>query len=211
MKHQITKLMSPKGTLKFPHLVTPSEKFGNFETGLVMTPEEAQPFMEKIEAIVDQGFATFVKENPAKAKRARKVLPFSEEIDKEGNETGNIEFKFRVKAVTETKSGKTWNNKVTLLDSKGKLVKGVDPWGGTVAKVGIEMGDPRFPYSNPAGVGVTIRLRLVQIIELRTAGMDFDATAGFDIKKEDGFEVEVIPEDDDFEGEEDGFPEDDDF
>ncbi len=195
MARQTTKLWSPRGELKYPHLVQPDTKFdadGVYSTKIVIASENCQEFMESIDGIVQKGFDKWAGENKAKAKKTRKILPWSDEIDDDGNETGNIVFNFKVKAKGQNKSGESWDNKVALIDSKGAPVSGVNPWSGTVARVGVEIGDPDFPYANPAGVGVPVRLKICKIIELKAGG---NGTAGFDVEAEDGFSADQVEED----------------
>lgn len=187
MARSVTKLMTPKGTLLYPHLSEPDTKFdadGVYTTKLVVPVEEAQAFMKKVGAIVDAAFENYAADNKAKAKKASAIYPWTEELDAEGEETGNIVFNFKLKA-KGTDGKKTWDNNVTMLDSKGAPVDGLNPWTGTAAKLGVEVGDPAFPYANPAGVGVAIRLKVVQIIELVSGGGN--GAAGFDVEEEDGF------------------------
>ena len=180
MARQTTKLWSPRGELKYPHLVQPDTKFdadGVYSTKIVIASENCQEFMESIDGIVQKGFDKWAGENKAKAKKTRKILPWSDEIDDDGNETGNIVFNFKVKAKGQNKSGESWDNKVALIDSKGAPVSGVNPWSGTVARVGVE---------------IPVRLKICKIIELKAGG---NGTAGFDVEAEDGFSADQVEED----------------
>lgn len=202
--------MTPKGRLKYPRLAEPDTKFdadGEYKTALIVSKEAAQSFITKLTTIIEKAVDSWKKENP-KHKGKPINFPWEDELDDNGDETGNVEFKFKTKAVGRSKkSGETWSNKPAILDSSGKEVSGVNPWGGTVAKVGIEVSD--FVFNNPSGVGVSPRLKLVQIIELVEGGSN--AAAGFDIEAEDGFTGDDTTSDnyedpdDDFADEEDEF------
>ena len=77
-----------------------------------------------------------------------------------------------------------------VFDAGGKkLAKVPEIWGGTR---GIVAGEFR-PFSMPIGVGISLRLKAVQIIELRQGGQGGTADSyGFG-KQEGGFEAEDEP------------------
>lgn len=114
--------------------------------------------------------------------------------------TGDIEFKFATPAygkVTKGKNaGKEWVRRPAIFDVTGAcLVKGMDfhflnadedkdtllakagpaIWGGTVGKVNFEVGtdaegEPGYFVPGTAAVGLSLRLRAVQIIDLVSSG-----------------------------------------
>lgn len=186
-----TTVTTPRGVLKYPKLVTADTKFdaeGTYSTKFLLPgdEDETKEFMALLDDIYGKGLEVFKKENPKKSKTATLVAPYHMEVDDEGNETGNVEFSFKRKATGKSqKTGKTWQNKVALYDAKGKPTK-ADPWGGTIAKLSVIIDPPERAYSNPAGVGVTVRLDAVQIIELKAGGERDAKSRGFE--EEEGYE-----------------------
>jgi hypothetical protein len=103
------------------------------------------------------------------AKLAKANMPFSPEVDDQGNETGNIVFKFKSKRQPK------------LYDAKGKVItKNLQVASGTVAKVATAIN----PYATGINVGVSLYLNDVQIIELVEYGK------GSLFGQEDGFEFD---------------------
>lgn len=186
-----TKVITPVGTLVYPKLNTPDTKFkadGEYQGKIRLSAEDS----EKVIALYEKELKAYwpiakaeleqkVKDattGPAKAK-AKKALeemkeadrPFKPAYDDDGNETGEYEFNFKSPASFLKDKGKTTEKKVPIkldfFDAKGKPLKVVpEIWGGTSACVAGEL----RPFSMPIGVGLSLRLKAVQIIELQSAG-----------------------------------------
>lgn len=182
-------LTTPAGIAVWPHLNKPDTKFnpdGDYRTGLRLTAEDAAPVLAKIQAIMDEGYATACKEkkNP-KLKKAD--LPIKEEMDDDGNPTGNVVLNFKLKSKIKAKDGTIIEKKPGIFDAKGKVIA-IDKtpiWGGSRIKVAFEA----FAFYVPAlGAGVSLRLKGVQVLELVSGGQTAEAM-GFG--KEDGYEAQA--------------------
>lgn len=206
---------SPKGTFKFPRLNEPDTKFkeeGEYSVKLVVNPDDAgvQELIEKIDAAAAECLeaAKDAEKTPAKAKKwETKYLPYADVEDDEGEPTGEIEFKFSMKASgTNKKTGKAWKRSPALFDAKGKPLGKDAPqiWGGTIGKVNFEI----IPYRPTIQVGASVKLALnaAQIIDLVSGGGSRDASEygfgeeeGYEAEDEtsEGFEDETEDEDDD--------------
>lgn len=187
---------TPKGVLVYPKLTTPDTKFdpaGVYKTALRLPAGVAQPLIDKIEAAIDAKFEETLKElAPAKRKLLKRAdKPYKEVYDEEGNETGEFIFNFKVPAVGKNKAGKTWSNKPTIVDAKGKPAA-IEPWTGSEGKVAFQLN----PFATAIGVGVGLRLKAVQITKLVQGG-----GANFAFGEEEGFEY-----DEDAAGEDAGNP-----
>lgn len=209
-KKKLVSIVTPVGVARFPRLTKPDTKFkkdGEYSVGLVLSPEEAAPLIKAIDAADDAWFQECLSEaTTPKAKKALKRLhkPYADETDAEGEETGNIVFKASRPASFKKDDGTVLNFTVALFDSKGKpLPKSVDIWGGSKVKLNVELN----PYNTQlAGVGVSLRLKAVQVIDLVSGGERTADAYGF-AAVEGGYEAEeatgVAEEEDEDTGEED--------
>lgn len=208
---------TPKGTFKFPRLNEPDTKFnsaGEFSVKLVLSKDEAQPLIDKLKPLHDAankaGKDAFKAMDAAAKKKAEKAGKkytlngfYTEEVDEDGEETGNIEFNFkRTASGTVKKTGKAWSVKsIPMFDAKGKVIK-VNPWGGTVGKVSFSVSEYFIPGTLAAGI--KLGLEGVQILELVEGGQKSAKSLGFG--EEEGYDgIDDKPEGDESgDGEGDG-------
>ena len=211
-KKAFASIITPRGVLIFPKLKTPDTKFkpeGEFQAKIRLNAEDSEVFIEKTEkALKDywpearaelQAKVDEAKTGPAKAK-AKKALdemkeadkPYKPAYDDDGNETGEYEFNFKSPASwvkdKDKPTEKKMPIKIDLFDAKGKPIKGEVPdiWSGTVACVAGEL----RPFSMPIGVGISLRLKAVQIVELAN-GSGSKSAAGYGFgEQEGGFEAD---------------------
>jgi hypothetical protein len=144
-----------RGIAVFPALNTPDKKFvdeGQYKADVRVPLEEAQP-------IIDQLKEAF-KAHTGKALKGNGENLYSLEEDDNGDRTGNVIFKCKVKNRI-TKAGKLWDRRPQMFDATGKLID-VQVWGGTEYIVGAEV------YCWTAGdkKGVSLQPVAVQIINL---------------------------------------------
>jgi hypothetical protein len=177
--------------LVYPHLTEPDTKFvkpdGEYHTKFALEADskEAISMIEELDTILDE----YIKENPdelskAKLKKAGRADLYEEEVDDEGEETGRIIFKFKLKAKVVTKT-KSWDQKPRLFDGNAKPIQGdINPWTGTIAKISAEV----FPYymESTKMFGLSLRCLAVQILELVTGEGRSASDFGFD-EEEDGY------------------------
>ena len=107
------------------------------------------------------------------------------EEDEDGNETGNVLFNFKRKAVRIDKKGNEKPVKLVLFDSVGRPVEqeGLELWGGSEIAVAFKL----VPfYTAGVGVGVSHRIEAIQIIKA-VAGGDNRSAEQFGFKKHEGF------------------------
>lgn len=212
------RVTTPAGKALYPRLTKPDTKFnadGEFKVDLLLPQDDAAPLIEKIDAMIAEAHKKAIEE--AKTPAAKKKIkaynvqtPYEEHVDEDGNETGEIKFKFKQKAKITGKDGDPIKMRVAIFDAKLKPIKGdLMAGSGSVMKVSFEM----VPYciAGQKAVGVTLRLKAVQILELVEYGGGDDASA-FGFGEEDGFEdsgdgsedfEDDTSDDDDSESEED--------
>lgn len=195
-EQKYTKLTSPKGTLRYPKLATPDTYEGKtfYCTELILSEALALPLIGQLEKIMEDAHADEVAK--AKTPVAKKKLEayhakpsWAKETDKEGNELENYIFKFKGNYQWKGKDGSVNTNTIRMFDAKGMPVKGVNPWGGTEAKIAFEC----LTYDNAAAqnYGVSLRLSAVQIIKLVTGNGGTDGS-NFGFEAEDGFEAPEV-------------------
>lgn len=168
---------SPAGLANYCWLNRPDTTFnaeGTYQTNLIIKKTAAAKITKVIKAEYDKAQKKFAKKNKKKRKAD---LPYF------FNDDGDIEIKFSQKAVIHSKAtGESYKKTVAVFDSKRRPCK-ANIGRGTEMKVAFEI----IPYYHPTnGVGVTLRLKGVQVINLvEYDGSQSAEDMGFD--EEDGF------------------------
>jgi hypothetical protein len=213
-KRKYPKLISPRLVLVFPKLSEPDfgskdypKPDGEYSTkgSIRADSPEAKAFLAALkphyDAAMAEGHEAFSKLQIGTRKKLGKVTEndlFTTVYDKETEEpTGNIEFKFAMKASGTLKkgpkAGQTWNRKPDIFDARGvPMVKVPALWGGTVAKISFEASPYFIPGTGAAGL--KLNLVAVQIIDLVSGGQRNAASHGFGTE-EGGYSYEEPAED----------------
>lgn len=188
MKKANQNATTPAGSLQYPALIEPDTRFnpdGLFKTNIVIPAgEAADQFEELLENAKNLAIQFFQKESGGKKVKINASEPW------ERDESGNLVVKTKLPARVETKSGKSWTQRPALFDSKGQKIptEGLRIGSGTRARVAVEIA----PYNVPAtGAGISLRLRGVQIIELREPSGGRAEDFGFGAE-ETGFVAETF-------------------
>ena len=187
---KLVKMVSPRLTFVFPKLTAPDygtkdypKPDGEYSTKGRMAADspEAKAFIAKLQPHVDAAMADAEKQFKELKVETRKKLGsvkwndlYTVLYDQETEEpTGEIEFKFAMKASGERKkgpkSGSRWHRQPDIFDARGVPMKKLpDIWSGTVGKVSFEIS----PYFIPGtGVGgLKLALLGVQVIDLVSGG-----------------------------------------
>ncbi len=194
-KKKRVRLTSPKGVAKYPWLNKPDVRFnadGVYTVTLLLSLDEASTLMEQLDELADQAVEKAKQDLIEKGKKAfaRQVVrmePFRMEYDDEGEETGMVEFRFKMKAkVKSKKDNSVIEFSPKLFDAKGQPIdpKAVLIYGGSTIKVNFTP-NPYYVASSK-GAGVSLQLNAVQVLELVSAGGD---ASFFGFETEDGFEI----------------------
>jgi hypothetical protein len=168
------KVTSPKGAALWAKLDKPDRKYnekGQYTVDLVVDPGETKvkAFIDELEALRD----TAMEQANAKAKGkkfiAREV--FKLEYDKDGEETGNIVFKFKMNNVDDRRDGQ---NKVILVGPKASegAIPMVDIGNGSIIRC-VSFANP-YSMASDKTIGVSLILEKVQLIELISFGGNDD-------------------------------------
>jgi len=155
-------LTSPKGKAIFPHLTEADYKFkpeGEYHVKLECNKADCEKIVKQIKDLV----ALKVKEEHTRnfnVKIKYATLPFELEDDK-------VVFNFKMKASgTRRDNNKHFTQQPVLMDAELKpLGQDVQIWGDSILRITFE---PHTYVSSAIGLGVTLRLKTVQVIELVT-------------------------------------------
>jgi len=189
-------IASEKGRALFPSLTPgkPNERFYDgkegskapYEVLLCGTPEALEPTIKKLQAIHQKAIDARKAEIQGTRKKL-KVFPFPilETVeDKDGNPTGEVALKCKLNAEKDD-SGQWRTDQFTVYDSQGNEYTGTEEIGnGSTIRVGIL---PKVWRTDSLGVGITLKIGAVQIVELMSkSGVPSDAE-GWGFEKEEGF------------------------
>ena len=182
-KKKAERFVSPKGIASYPYLTNPDTKFnpdGEYKVSLIVAGDDASKVIDFLTEKHKAAVAQAKQENAGKRVKEGE-LPFIE------NDDGTVTFKFKLKAKVTPKKGDPFEQKPALFDAKGKPLTGeTKVGGGSTIKVSYEV----VPYYTAiAGAGVSLRLKAVQIIELKAYSGGGNAES-YGFGEEEGFEAD---------------------
>jgi len=161
----------------YPHLIKPDVRFnelGEYKVTLKVAKQDASEMVKEIDKSIEDSLAKAEKDNKGKSVKSA-PKPYKEE-------SGNVFFKFKMKASgVNKKTQEKFTQRPQLLDSKkNPIAPNTSIWGGSIMKVAYQP----VPYFTPMlGAGVSLRLKAVQVIKLVEGKSDNV------FKEEDGFET----------------------
>lgn len=169
------RLTTPKATLKYPKLIEPETKFspeGHYKVTAVIPAEEAGDLADQLDALFEAHKASLKAQAPGQKFKAVDPSFGYEDID--GKPCFTVSVKMKAKGMD--RDGRAWTASPALFDATGAPVKHRESlrgmWSGTTGRVSFEA----CPFFQPAiGVGITLRLKAVQIIDLVESGGSADS------------------------------------
>jgi hypothetical protein len=200
-----TNITSPKGSALWCKFKEPDTKFnvkGEYSTEVVCDPNDpaVQAYIAKLEELRDIAYNETIETlGAAKAKGVRKAEVYKEEIDQNGNETGNIIFKYKLKDLTD-RQARGDSAEIVVVDAKKNNLGAQAPLVGNGSTIRVvSYANPYFMASQKV-VGISHIWSKMQIIELN----EYSGGGGDDFDEEDGFEDAPAPfATDDFDSEDD--------
>lgn len=184
---------SPKGIGSYPYLLKYDDKFvaeGEYSVKLTLDADENVKFLDNLKAQAQEAYDNAIKDlkEKKKVKQAKELqmhVPFTEEYNDEGEETGNVVLNFKLKASVTTKDGKTFTQKPDVFDAKKKPI---DPKARIGSGSSMKIAFNIIPFYNAAtsSAGISLRLKAAQIIDLVEYGGHSADSYGFG--EEDGYE-----------------------
>lgn len=197
-KKKIENRVTPKGELLYcGHLQTADTKYddaGIYSTKLVLTRQAAAPMLAELNAALKESVAAAKKglqEEKRAAKTKADIAKVNAKIKKfqqadlpwfEDEETDTVTFSFKMRASGKTREGKEYTQKPVLVgaDNKPLDLDGIMLGNGTIGRVSYE---PKPFYTALVGAGVSLRLRAVQILDIREWEPD-GSSYGFEADEE---------------------------
>jgi len=178
-------ITTPSGTARYPWLVEPNTRFnedGVFQCDLIVSEKDGKAF----EKTIKKALKSYHDEELRKSGKSKLRLadlpcrPFDDEEDEYGDSPWFIRAKLEAQYVT--KAGKTVKNRVVQFDSKNNVIN-EQVGSGSVLKMAVV---PYFWNVASKGIGVTLKLQAVQVIELQSYNAPSQATAeGFGFTTEE--------------------------
>lgn len=191
-KKKATRIVLPAGRLVFPALQKPDTKFnalGEWKTDIAFDPNDSnvQAVVTQLEEILDTYKAAAIAEN-ARLKSYSDKPVTAPEIDKDGNETGSVIIRAKQKCKVVSGGNNYEFDPPKIVDAKKKdVTKPV--WGGTIAKVAVDV--EGYAMASSRQFGVSLRLVAVQVLDLKTGEGSADVNDLFN--SEEGYEDEGDP------------------
>jgi len=183
-----------KGKSLWSKVFDPDTRFveeGEYSTQVVVPEAEAAQVCEQLEALIDEEFNKIVKDKPALKATLSKRPVTEPDIDQDGNATGNVVFKSKLKAKIRSKTGATYNQKVNVVDAKRNPMTGDQLIGnGSVVKIAVE--PVTYYMASSKQVGVSLRLKAMQVIDLIEHGVPSTDSL---FEEEDGFVAKAVAKD----------------
>lgn len=178
---------TPKGEALWCNNVEPQRKFndkGDLVTSLLLDPEdtEVKDFIRILEELRDKAYAETVKEfGKVKGEQVKKRDVYQPDADKEGNATGKILIKLKLRDV-DIKRDEGKQHTITTFDAKKNPIKNPPRVGnGSIIRCSA-FANPYYMASTKE-VGVSLIWTKMQIINLVEIG------GGDDFGEEEGYEV----------------------
>ena len=183
-----------KGKSLWSKVFEPDTKFiedGEYSTQVIVSEADAAQVCEQLDALIDEEFNKIVKDKPALKATLSKRPVTEPDIDQDGNATGNVVFKSKLKAKIRSKTGAVYNQKPNVVDAKRNPMTGIQLVGnGSLVNIAVEPITYYMPSSKQ--VGVSLRLKAMQVIDLVEHGVP-SADSLFD--DEEGFVAKAIAKD----------------
>jgi hypothetical protein len=157
---------TPVGELVYPWLSRADTRYdpdGVFQTKLLLPFELGQDLIAKLEGTLNS-FIETLEVKQQKTLIAASV--YEPELDEDGEDTGNILFRFKLKHNVTPANGDAFEQAPVIIFAEDGAAVTAPVYGGTMARLKGQI----VPYTNAASkaVGVTCRLRAVQVHELVT-------------------------------------------
>jgi hypothetical protein len=148
-----------------------------------MPVAQAAAMSEQLDQIVQAKFNEAVKADP----RLKNTLTTQDVcqpvFDREtGDDTGNVEFKFKLKAKVQKRDGTYYEQQPAVLDSK-KVPMTNDILIGNGSRVKVAFEPIPYVMASTKKAGVSLRLKAVQVIDL----VEYGNSAASVFDEEDGF------------------------
>ena len=185
-KPKLPTIVSPVGTLFYPWLGRPDDKFDPnkpvYKTGLLLDANApaVQTLLTKLDELADAAFEQAIEQAKSAAKtpkalkevkEIKRAAPYKPEEDDNGEETGRILTRFKMNAkYTDKKTNKTIELRPDVFNAANKKLDATKTQisGGTRAQLAFQA----VPYCSASNkeAGISLRMIGVRVIELVSGG-----------------------------------------
>ncbi len=173
---------TPKGIAVYPRLARPDTKFhdlGIYKADLLVDMTEAKPLLVKL--------GDMFKAHTGKAVNKFDNSMFTVEMDDDGEQTGKVLFKLRVKNRIG-RDGEVWDRKPQMFDAMTTPCPTAKPFGGSQMIVNFEA----FAWENGGKKGISLQPIAIQILKLVEGEQQSSSSFGFEAN-EGGFTAASMP------------------
>lgn len=198
--------ISCEGVAVYPWLNRPDTKFvpagmtaeewgGVYKTSLQIPANaftsteyrDGLSFKALLDHLIDASFEEALREHPKDKKQIKRAFPYKEEVDDEGEETGNYLVNFKQNAKIKRKDGQVIEVKIPLFNAKGQPITDAI-YGGSILKVAFTVRNTWMAKDKEAGIRLDIAA--VQVLKLvknnrSAADFGFGTEGGYDDEDED--------------------------
>jgi hypothetical protein len=187
-------MLKIKGNAQWAKVFEPDTRFnedGEYSIQVIVPEEQAAHVCEQLDSMVNAKHVEAVKDNPKLKTVLSTRQAYTQDVDEAGNPTGNLVFKAKMKALVKSKDGQSWEQKPMVVDAKRTPMQGTALIGnGSLVNVAAEP----VPYVMAATkqVGVTLRLKAVQVINL----VEYGGSTASIFDEEDGYVTSAVTRDD---------------
>lgn len=194
-------VVSPKGELEWCKYLEPDTKYnadGELSVNLLLDPEDAKAkeFIGKLETLRDLAMNELIENLGAKAKQWSTNEVVSEHFDKDGEPTGKVIVKCKLKDIAKRKAA----GKASTIQASGPAKENLSAKKTLVnnGSIGV-VGCFAYPYemASTKKVGVTLMWQKLRVFELVSYANDEDDLFGTEDAVEDVFETAPAKEQDD--------------
>ena len=180
VKYKVT----PVGEFEYPHILvadTMHKAEGLYHVKLILKDKEAEDFQKMVDNAHNTWKERCLSENPKGG--WKEWLPYKSKTDEEGMEIGTM-FHFKLKASgINSKTGETFTQKpVVVGPNKAPIPNNIKVANGSTGKIAYEIA----PYLHGQSLGLQLRLRMVQVLNLIEYMPSVDADDIFEV--EEGYE-----------------------
>jgi len=164
-------LTTPVGEGSWLHITEPDKKWTPvaFKASLTLGAKEAAGLVEKLTPFLEDKMEEMKESHPKK--KWVKYEPWEDEIGDDNAATGRVTFKFKQNAEITTKTGEVFKQKIVIYDSGSRTAppKPIDLGTKKVSngsQVAISFEPFAYPNNSTSQVGISLRLKAVQIVEM---------------------------------------------
>jgi hypothetical protein len=191
-KNRKPSYISCEGVAVYPWLNRPDTKFvpagmtaeewgGVYKTSLqipaaVFTSSvyrDGLTFKAFLDQLVDASVEQAKTEHPKEKKLVKATYPYKEEMDDDGDETGNFLVNFKQNAKIKRKDGQIIEVKIPLFNARGEAITDAI-YGGSIIKVAFTTRSTWMPGNKEAGVRLDISaVQVLKLVKTSRSASDF--------------------------------------